>query len=164
MLTIAAGARAPEFTLLSANAQPVKLADYRGTRLVLAFYPADWSRVCSNELTLIQEMLEAVRERGAEIMGLSVDSHFSHRAFAEDRHLTFPLLSDAWPHGAVARAYGVFRERDGISERALYFIDDNGLVSSSWISPDPAIAPGINLVFKGLEKMRGAHFEEARRV
>jgi peroxiredoxin len=151
-----------DFTLPNADAKPVKLSDYRGKNVVLAFYPADWSPVCTSEMSLIQETLDAIHSYNAEVVGVSIDHVYSHRAWAERQHLTFPLLSDFWPHGEVARQYGVFRENDGISERALFFIDEFGTIRDSWVSEDPAIAPGLNIIFDALEQIRGASRKETR--
>lgn len=132
---------ASDFTLLDGNEQPVKLSDYRGKNLVLAFYPADWSPVCTNELSLMQETLDEIRSYNAEIAAVSVDNVYSHRAWAEKLHLTYPLLSDFWPHGAIAREYGVFREKEGISDRAMFFIDDAGTIRERWVAEDPPSPP-----------------------
>lgn len=153
---------AVDFTLPNGEAQPVKLSDYRGKNVVLSFYPADWSPVCTSELSLIQEVLDDIRGYNAEVLGVSVDNTYSHRAWAERQHLTFPLLSDFWPHGEVARQYEVFREKDGISERALFFIDETGMLRERWVSEDPAIAPGLNIIFDALERIQGARPKEAR--
>jgi len=155
---------APEFTLPDSNKKQVNLKDYRGKNVVLAFYPADWSPVCTNELSIIQETLEDIRGYNAEILAISVDNVWSHKAWAQKQHITFPLLSDFWPHGEVARKYGVFREEDGISNRALFFIDAPGTLRSSWIAENPAVAPGINIVFDALEEILGARSREARRA
>jgi peroxiredoxin len=153
-----------DFTLPDGGRKQVKLSDYRGKNVVLAFYPADWSPVCTSEMTLIQETLDEIHGYNAEVVGVSVDSVYSHRAWAKDRHLTFPLLSDFWPHGDIARQYGVFREGDGISERALFFIDESGVIRDTWISEDPALSPGLNVIFNSLEEMQGARSKEARHV
>ncbi|MCG3116494.1 MAG: peroxiredoxin [Candidatus Manganitrophus sp. SA1] len=153
---------AVDFTLPSGEAQPVKLSDYRGKNVVLSFYPADWSPVCTSELSLIQEVLDDIHGYNAEVLAVSVDNTYSHRAWAERQHLTFPLLSDFWPHGEVARQYEVFREKEGISERALFFIDETGMLRERWVSEDPAVAPGLNIIFDALERIRRARPKEAR--
>jgi peroxiredoxin len=153
---------AMEFALPDGEGRPIKLSDYRGKNVVLAFYPADWSPVCTSELALIQETLEDIRAHDAEVLGLSVDGPYSHRAWAEQQHLTFPLLSDFWPHGAVARKYGVFRESDGTSDRALFFIDKEGTLRQTWIADDPWIAPGLNIIFDALARIEQPHGQEAR--
>lgn len=159
-----AGARARDFTLPDGDGKPVELRDYRGKNVVLAFYPADWSAVCTSELALIQETLDEIREYNAEVIGVSVDGRWSHRAWAEHQHLTFPLLSDFWPHGEVARQYGVFRESDGISERALFFIDASGTIRDTWVGENPGIAPGLNIIFDALERIQAGEREEAPRA
>ncbi len=153
---------ATDFTLPDGNAQPVKLSDFRGKNVVLAFYPADWSPVCTSELTLFQETLDQIRDHNAEVVGVSVDGTYSHRAWAEQQHLTFPLLSDFWPHGSVARQYGVFSDQEGLSNRALFFIDGSGVVRGSWVAEDPNVAPGLNIVFDALEALHGSRGQETR--
>ena len=155
---------APNFTLLDGDAKPFKLSDHRGKNMAIAFYPADWSPVCKNEFALFQEALDEIQGYNAELVGISVDSHYSHRAWADHLHISIPLLSDFWPHGAVAQQYGVFLEKDGFSNRALFFVDTAGIIRSSWVAEDPDIAPGLNLVFDALEKLQGAPHEEARHV
>lgn len=156
---------APDFTLPGGDGRPVALRDHRGHNLILAFYPADWSPVCGSELALFQEVLGEIRGRNAEILGISVDNSFSHRAYGEAQHLTFPLLADFWPHGAVAKQYGVFRDGDGVAQRSLFFIDAAGIVQSSWVSGDQAVAPGLDVVFEALDRLEGvAPGQENRRV
>jgi len=154
-----------DFTLPDSDAQPVRLSDYRGKNVVLVFYPADWSPVCTSELALIQETLDDIHSLNAEVFGISVDGRWSHRAWAAQQHITFPLLSDFWPHGAVAQQYGIFRERDGLSERALFFIDGAGTIRGVWVAENPDIAPGLNIIFNTLEAIQGTHsVEEAGHV
>ena len=146
---------ATDFILPNSEGQPVKLSAYRGKNVVLAFYPGDWTPVCTSEMSLIQETLDEIRAYNAEVLGVSCDSSYSHRAWAQNQRITFPLLSDFWPHGAAARQYGIFREKDGISERALFFIDGSGLLRESWVAEDPSIAPGLNIIFGALERIQG---------
>jgi peroxiredoxin len=146
---------APDFSLLSQEGKPLTLGEFRGSNVMLAFYPADWTPVCTHELALFQETLDDIRDHHCQVLGISVDSHHTHRAWAKTQHLTFPLLADFWPHGGVARQYGVFREQDGVSERALFFVDPGGLVFDTWVSEDPNIAPGLDIVFGTLERMQG---------
>lgn len=148
------GTTASEFELFDAHDHPVRLSDFRGRTVVLAFYPADWTPVCTQELSLLQETIDDIHSRNAEVIAISTDTSFSHRAYAEHQRFTFPLLSDFWPHGDVARRYGVFDATDGLCERALFFIDETGTIRDAWIADDPGIAPGINLVFDALDKMR----------
>jgi peroxiredoxin len=145
--------QAPEFTLPAADGQPVSSRDYRGRNLVVAFYPADWSPVCASELALIQETLNDIHGRNAEVLGISVDNCFSHRAWSRVQHLGFPLLADFWPHGAVARRYGVFRDSDGMAQRSLFFIDRAGELRAGWVAADQSVAPGLNIIFDTLDRM-----------
>lgn len=149
---------APDFTLPDAEGKPVSLSDFRGKNVVLAFYPADWSAVCTSQLSLYQETLEDIRSKQAEVIGVSVDGHWSHKAWAEQHNIAFPLLSDQWPHGAVAQQYGVLRPKEGVSERALFFIDKDGIIRETWVGEHPGISPGLNIVFDALE-----HLQEDRR-
>ena len=145
-----AGTKAPDFKLASTPDQEVSLADFRGRPTILAFYPEDWSPVCSDQLALYQELLPEFQRFNAELLGISVDGIWSHLAFARDRNLQFPLLSDFEPKGEVARAYGVYREGDGTSERALYVIDGDGVVFWSYVSP-VGINPGADGILRALE-------------
>lgn len=117
------GTLAPAFALRSTPDQAVSLDDFRGQPVILAFYPEDWSPVCSDQLTLYQEVLTEFQKFNAELLAISVDGIWTHLAFAKDRNLHFPLLADFEPKGEVARAYQVYRAEDGTSERALYVID-----------------------------------------
>jgi peroxiredoxin (alkyl hydroperoxide reductase subunit C) len=155
---------APDFALRGGDERPRRLSEYRGGGVVLVFYPADWSPVCSSELSLIQEALPELRGYNAEVFAISVDGPYSHRAWAEHLGLKFPLLSDFWPHGAVARAYGVFREDEGTSERALFFIDGAGVIRDAWVAEDPGIAPSLGLIFDALERLNAARGAEGRHV
>ena len=145
---------APNFTLLDGDAKPFKLSDQRGKNVVIAFYPADWSPVCKNEFALFQETLDEIRGYNAEIVGISVDSHYSHRAWADNLHITIPLLSDFWPHGAVSQRYGVFQESDGVSRRSLFFVDAAGTLRDMWIAEDQSIAPSLSMIFHSLEEIQ----------
>src|SRR4051812_18629080 len=126
---------APDFSLPSTPDQRVSLSDFRGRPVVLAFYPADWSPVCGDQMALYNEMLAEFRAQKAQLLGVSVDGAWCHAAFAADRKLHFPLLADFEPKGAVARQYGVYRESEGLSERALFLIDAEGVVRWSFLSP-----------------------------
>src|SRR6266568_1318069 len=112
-----AGTPAPDFSLKTTPDQQVSLSDFRGQPVILAFYPADWSPVCGDQMGLYNEILPEFQRLGAELLGLSVDGVWCHIAFAHDRKLRFPLLSDFEPKGEVARLYGVYRAEDGSSER-----------------------------------------------
>jgi peroxiredoxin len=148
-----AGAMAPDFTLRSTPDQFVSLSDFRGQPVVLAFYPADWSPVCGDQMTLYNEILPEFKELGAELLGISVDGPWCHAAFARDRKLHFPLLADFHPKGAVARAYGVYREDDGVSERALFVINPEGIVHWSYVSPI-GVNPGAAGILSALEELQ----------
>jgi peroxiredoxin len=130
----------------------LSLAALRGQPVILAFYPADWSPVCSDQMVLYQELLPEFQKFDAELIGISVDSVWSHLAFAEHRNLRFPLLADFEPKGEVARAYQAYRPQDGTSERALYVIDADGTVSWSYVSP-VGINPGADGILRALEEM-----------
>lgn len=143
---------APDFTLRSTSDQTVSLREFRGQPVILVFYPADWSPVCGDQMALYNEILAEFRQFSAELLGISVDGIWSHLAFAKDRHLRFPLLSDFEPKGAVARAYGVYREQDGHSERALFVIDAEGIIRWSYVSP-VGVNPGADGILTALEAL-----------
>ena len=147
------GSEAPEFRLPSTPDQTVSLSEFRGQPLILAFYPEDWSPVCSDQLALYQELLPEFQKFNAELLGISVDGIWSHVAFAKDRNLHFPLLSDFEPKGDVARTYQVYRATDGTSERALYVIDADGIVRWSYVSP-VGINPGADGILRALESLQ----------
>jgi len=149
---ITAGTAAPAFELATAPDRRVALSDFRGQPVVLVFYPADWSPVCTDQLALYNELLPLFEEHRAQVLGISVDGVWSHRAFARDRNLRFPLLSDFEPKGAVSRAYGVYSEQDGTSERALFVIDGAGIVRWSYISPSGP-QPGADGILRALEDL-----------
>ena len=152
-IPLAAGTEAPEFTLHSTPDQRVSLSEFRGKPVILAFYPEDWSPVCSDQLALYQELLPEFQRFDAQLLGISVDGIWSHLAFASDRNLRFPLLSDFEPKGEVARAYGVYRSADGTSERALFVIDADGLVHWSYLSP-VGINPGADGILRALDDLQ----------
>jgi peroxiredoxin len=148
-----AGSRAPDFQLSSTPDQRVSLAEFRGSPVILAFYPADWSPVCTDQMALYQELLPEFRKFNAQLLGISVDGVWSHLAFASDRNLHFPLLADFEPKGAVARAYHVYRDEDGTSERALFVIDAKGMVAWSYVSP-VGLNPGADGILRALESLK----------
>jgi peroxiredoxin len=148
------GTRAPDFTLKSTPDQAVTLSELRGRPVILAFYPADWSPVCGDQMALYSEILPEFREYGAEIIGISVDGAWCHAAFAEARHIRFPLLSDFEPKGAVSRRYGAYREKDGYSERALFVLDGDGIIRWSYCSP-VGVNPGADGILNALESIAG---------
>jgi len=151
---LAAGTPAPEFSLHSTPDQTVRLSELRGQQLVLVFYPADWSPVCGDQIALYNEMLSEFQDLGAQLLGISVDGVWCHAAFSQNRKLRFPLLADFEPKGAVARLYGVYRDGDGTSERALFVIDADGVIRWSYISP-VGVNPGAEGILSALEELQG---------
>jgi peroxiredoxin len=149
---LAPGGKAPDFTLPVTADQKLSLGELRGQPVVLAFYPADWSPVCGDQMAFYNEILPEFQKHKAELMGISVDGVWCHAAFAEARHLHFPLLADFEPKGAVAKKYGVYRENDGICERALFVIDKNGTIAWSYCSPI-AVNPGADGILQALESL-----------
>jgi peroxiredoxin len=146
------GTKAPDFELHSTPDQTIRLEDFRGKRVVLAFYPADWSPVCGDQMVMYNEMLKYFHEKKAEILGISVDSKWCHMAFGKDRNLHFPLLADFEPKGAVAKLYDVFDEKTGECQRALYVIDEEGKIRWTHLSPK-GINPGADGIFEALEEI-----------
>ncbi len=149
---LAPGTPAPDFKLHSTPDQSVSLSDFRGAPVILAFYPADWSPVCGDQMSLYNQILPEFRRLKAQLVGISVDGGWCHAAFAKDRNLHFPLLADFEPKGAVARSYGVYRQQDGTSERALFVIDSKGAVAWSYVSP-LGINPGADGILAALEDL-----------
>jgi peroxiredoxin len=147
---IAAGTKAPDFSLPDHNGNQVSLADFGGRKLVLAFYPLDFSPVCTDQLSLYQEVLGEIESRGASLVGISVDSSFCHHAFRKHRNLHMPLLADFNPKGEVSRAYGAWIDSVDHGNRSLVLIDEQGIVGWSYASPTPAEIPGANLIFDAL--------------
>src|SRR5467141_2810249 len=148
-----AGTKAPDFELPAKPDRTVSLAEFRGQPVILAFYPEDWSPVCSDQMALYQEVLPEFQKFNAELLGISVDGVWSHLAFAAERNLKFPLLADFEPKGEVARAYQVYRGQDGTSERALYVIDAKGMVAWSYVSP-VGLNPGAAGILRALESLQ----------
>jgi peroxiredoxin len=149
-----AGTPAPNLTLASGPGSQVRLSDLRGRPVILVFYPADWSPVCGDELALYNQVLREFRRFDAELLGISVDGVWCHQAYAEARHLKFPLLADFEPKGAVSRAYGAYRTIDGFSERALFLIDREGIIRWSFVSPVD-VNPGADGILEALEALPG---------
>ena len=152
MPPLTSGTAAPDFTLHSTPERATSLREFQGRAVILAFYPADWSPVCGDQMALYNEILPEFREYGAELLGISVDGVWCHQAFAEQRKLHFPLLADFEPKGAVARAYGVYRPADGIAERALFVIDGHGTIRWSYVSPI-GVNPGADGNLRALEAL-----------
>ncbi|WP_212006427.1 redoxin domain-containing protein [Chitinophaga sp. HK235] len=144
------GDKAPDFTLQAAPGKPFRLSDLHGKNVILAFYPADWSPVCSDQMALYNEMLHFFEKYNAMLLGISVDGVWCHQAFAKDRNLHFNLLSDFEPKGAVSRQYGVYKE--GVSQRALFVIDQQRMIQWSYLSPIDE-NPGADGILQALESM-----------
>jgi peroxiredoxin len=149
---LGAGVTAPDFSLHSTPDQSVSLSDFRGQPVILAFYPADWSPVCGDQMSLYNEILPEFHRFNAELIGISVDGIWCHLAFAKDRKLRFPLLTDFEPKGAVAKTYGVYRSQDGCTERALFVIDADGTIRWSYVSP-VGVNPGADGILAALEAL-----------
>jgi len=148
---IAAGQPAPDFTLRNQDGEQVSLSDYRGRRVLLVFYPLDFSPVCSDQLSIYQEVKPQIAEKGVELVGISVDHGFAHKAFQEKLGIDTPLLADFEPKGEVARSYGAYIEQTGHSNRSLVLVDAEGTVEWVYESPTPLEIPGANLIFDALE-------------
>jgi peroxiredoxin len=157
------GTVAPDFELPGTpGGRTYRLSEQRGKPVVLAFYPADWSPVCSDQLALYSELMPEFSRYGAAVFGISVDSIWSHEAYAKSRNLRFPLLSDFEPKGAVSRRYGAYDEKAGMSERALFVIDPAGTVFWSYLSPKE-VNPGADGILEALEELAAAPATADRR-
>lgn len=146
------GTPAPDFELNCTPDQTLKLSDLRGRKVILAFYPADWSPVCSDEMSLYNETRKMFEKYNAEVVGISVDSKWCHLAFSKSKNIHFPLLADFQPKGQVSKEYGAYNEEKGTSKRALFIIDENGIIAWSYLSPE-GINPGADIILDELEKM-----------
>jgi peroxiredoxin len=154
MRALRPGTPAPEFTLpTSPDKPPVGPSVYRGRPLIMAFYPADWSPICTDQMALYNEILPLFQDYDAELVGISIDHVWCHGAFAEHRHLRFPLLADFEPKGQVAREYGVYDESIGMSGRALYVLDRDGVVHWSYVSPI-GVNPGADGILSALATLQ----------
>jgi peroxiredoxin len=149
---LASGTPAPDFTLSVTPDQRLSLRELRGKPVILAFYPADWSPVCGDQLALYNEILSEFQSHGAQLLGISVDGVWCHAAFTKDRHLHFPLLADFEPKAEVAKKYGAYRAAEGVCERALFVIDKYGTIAWSYCSP-VGINPGADGILEALEKL-----------
>lgn len=149
------GQEAPDFELAAVDGGQISLRELRGQPVILAFYPADWSPVCSDQMALYNEVLPEFERYGARLLGVSVDSRWCHRAFSENRKLGFPLLADFEPKGDVARRYDVYRAADGTSERALFVIDAAGIIRWRFVSPID-VNPGADGILTALDEQVNA--------
>jgi peroxiredoxin len=148
---IAVGEKAPDFSLPNHRGEQVSLSDFRGRRVVLAFYPSDFSPVCSDQLSIYQEVKPDLDQAGLEVVGISIDHSWAHRAFRKELNLDFTLLADFHPKGAVAEQYGAYLSDYGTSNRSLVLIDADGVVGWVYEAPTPLEIPGANLLFDALE-------------
>jgi len=146
---IAVGEPAPDFRLRDQDGEEVSLSDFKGRSVMLVFYPGDFSPVCSDQLELYQEIKPQLAEAGVELVGISVDSFFAHKAFREKLGIDTTLLSDFEPKGEVARAYGSYVEDFGFANRTLVLVDENGLVAWTHESPSPGEFPASSVVLEG---------------
>jgi peroxiredoxin len=141
------GEPAPDFTLPNHKGEQVSLSDFRGRKLMLVFYPSDFSPVCSDQLSIYQEVLGQIEGAGVQLLGVSVDSSWTHRAFRKQLGLAIPLLADFHPKGEVSGKYGAYIEDFGTCNRSLVLIDEEGVVR--WVHQSPSVVeiPGANLIF-----------------
>ncbi len=143
---------APDFSLHVTPDQSLSLSELKGKPVILAFYPADWSPVCGDQMSLLNAVLPEFRKFKAEVLGISVDGVWCHDAFAQNRNLHFPLLLISSQRAQYAKQYGAYREKDGCCERALYLIDKNGIITWSYLSP-VAENPGADGILEALETL-----------
>ena len=149
---LAIGTQAPDFELSSGPDQTVKLHELQGKKVILAFYPADWSPVCSDQMALYNQALKLFDKHNAQLLGLSVDSLWCHKAFSDSRQLHFPLLADFEPKGEVARRYDVYDAEGGDAQRALFVLDEKGIIRWAYVAPND-VNPGADGILEALEKL-----------
>jgi peroxiredoxin len=143
------GTAAPDFTLPNHKGEPVSLSDFRGQKVMLVFYPADFSPVCTDQLSIYQEVLAEIEDAGVKLIGISVDSSWTHRAFRKSLGLDIPLLADFHPKGEVSRSFGAYQDEYGMGSRSLVLVDEDGVVR--WVHESPALEiPGANLIFDAI--------------
>lgn len=147
-----AGAPAPAFKLKATPDQYVQLSDFKNQKLILVFYPADFSPICSDELGLFNELLPEFKKHNAELLGISCDGIWSHVAFKENRKFHISLLSDFHPHGKISKAYGVYKSREGVSARAIILIDEQSVIRWTYVAPE-GINPGADELLDALENL-----------
>jgi peroxiredoxin len=151
-MVLSPGTRAPDFALKKSPTDTLSLADLKGRPSILVFYPADWSPVCGDELALFNEVLPEFQRYDAQLVGISVDGPWCHRAYAAARNLEFPLLSDFEPKGEICRKYDAYRSQDGCAERALFVLDADGVIRWSYLS-DVGKNPGADGILAALEEL-----------
>jgi peroxiredoxin len=147
---IEVGQQAPDFSLRNQDGEKVSLSDYRGRKVMLVFYPGDFSPVCGDQLSIYQEVKPEIEAKGVELVGISVDGFFAHKAFQEKLGIDTTLLSDFEPKGEVARAYGSYVEKMGFANRTLVLVDEAGTVAWTYESPNPGEFPGANVIFDAI--------------
>lgn len=147
---IAAGTPAPDFTLRDQDGEEVSLSDFRGRKVLLVFYPQDFSPVCGDQFSIYQEVKPEIAEKGVELLGISIDHQWAHKAFQEKLGIDTTLLADFEPKGEVARAYGSYLEKFGFANRTLVLVDGDGQVAWTYESPNPGEFPGANVIFDAL--------------
>ena len=143
---------APDFELYSTPDQKLRLGELRDKKIILTFYPADWSPVCDDQMSLYNEMEIYFARHNAQLVGISVDSKWSHLAFSGHNKFHFPLLADFEPKGAVSRLYEAYDEKEGECRRALYVIDEDGIIRWRYLSPT-GINPGADGILNALEQL-----------
>lgn len=147
---IAAGTPAPDFTLRNQDGEKVSLGEYSGRKVLLVFYPQDFSPVCGDQLSIYQEVKPEIAAKGVELVGISIDHPWAHKAFQEKLGIDTTLLADFHPKGEVAQAYGSYLEKFGIANRTLVLVDEDGIVAWTYESPNPGEFPGANVIFDAL--------------
>jgi peroxiredoxin (alkyl hydroperoxide reductase subunit C) len=147
---VAAGTPAPEFTLRTEEGERFTRDDLLGHTTVLVFYPAAFSRVCTDQFQVYEEVLDEFAGQGARLFGVSCDASPSQTAFREQLGVSIPMLSDFEPKGEASRAFGAYFDKAGISNRALVIVGPDGEVQWSWEGEHPGVMPGANLIFDGL--------------
>ncbi len=153
------GLKAPDFTLPATPDQNVSLHNFRGKPVILAFYPADWSPVCGDELALFNQVLPEFQKYGAELIGISVDGVWSHLAYAKEKNLHFPILADFHPKGKIGSKYGAYNPGKGREDRALFVINPEGVIYWSYLSPS-GINPGAEGILSALDEMQSQAAKE----
>jgi len=148
-----AGTKAPDFTLPKSPEEKVSLSEFSGKSVLLIFFPAAFSPVCSDEVTQFNDSLSLFDDYDVQLIGISVDNVWSNMAFAEERGIQFPVLSDFEPKGEVGRRYGVYSDEHGIEQRALFLIDSTGNISWSYLSPILEVPP-VDGAIGALEEMQ----------
>lgn len=152
---IAPGDTAPEFTLPDQDGNDVSLISFRGGKVMLVFYPSDFSPVCSDQLSIYQEVMPEITAQGTTLIGVSVDSSYCHKAFQDKLGIEIALLADFHPKGEVARAFGAYVEERGKANRSLVLIDEQGTVRWVYEAPSPLEIPGANLIFDAVDAVAG---------